>query len=184
MRLSSICSIALATTFAATAAMAAASDVNIADPNATSRVAKVEVGNRLAVQEVSPATFYHSDAFPAGENCFKVATPPAGKALIIRQVRLNVYQNPSPGPGQDILIFVSANCTTDEVADVNPQGIGQVTTTFDPGVAVPNGSFLSVLVLGSVDAEVFADGYKVDASVAPQAGGQSIQVLGKSRQQQ
>lgn len=183
MRLTSFCTITAAGVFAATAAMAAVTQVNVADPNATSRVAKVEVGNRLAVQEVSPSTFFHASktALTSG-SCVTIATPPAGKALIIRQVRINVYVNPNPGSGQSVLIYPNSICGSGLVGDINPPTIGLFTSTFDPGVAIPNGSVLSVFIGGSLTADVFVDGYKVDASVAPEAGGQTLELSGKSRQ--
>ncbi len=67
----------------------AATPVNIIDPNATTRAAHVEPDNGLAVQEVPPATYYHRATFEIANACTLIATPPRGKALIVRQVRLS-----------------------------------------------------------------------------------------------
>lgn len=186
MRLISFCTLAAGATLIATAAMAAAGDVNITDPNATTRAAKVDVGNRLAVQQVPPATYFHAanTDVTTANGCVVLATPPAGKALIIREVRVDVWKDPSPGQGQYVGIYANASCTLPDVSEVNPATIGQTIVPFDPGLAVPSGSGLSVLVGGSVGAAVYVDGYRVDSSVAPEAGGQTFQESGNVRRHQ
>jgi hypothetical protein len=164
--------------------MAAATAVNIADPSATTRVAKVDVGNRLAVQEVPPSTYFHAANYDVdtGSGCVVLATPPAGKALIIRDVRVDAWKDPTPGQGQYVGIFANASCNYPDVAEVNPATVGQTMVPFDPGLAIPNGSSLSVLVGGSVGVAVYVDGYQVPSAVAPEAGGQVFQMSGTSRQ--
>ena len=90
MHLSKLCTFAAVTaSLSASAAMAAATQVNIADPKSTNRAARVEIGGRLAVQEVPPATFFHSGAILSSAGaCVLLATAPAGKAIGVRQVRV------------------------------------------------------------------------------------------------
>lgn len=168
MQLSPFCASIAGGVFAATAAMAAATQANIADPNVTSRVAKVEAGNRVAVQAVAPSTFFHSaPAAASGDgSCVTVAVPPAGKALVIRHLTINVQNNQSPGA----IVIIAPECSLGEIsADVNVPTVGQFTATFDPGLTIPNGSFLGVrgTSIGTLAMDVWADGYKVDPSVAP-----------------
>src|SRR5690348_5428782 len=71
----------------ATAATAAATQVNIADPIAPSRIVRVDPGSRLAVQEVPPSTYFHAfkPVNPASP-CAVLAAPPSGKALVVQQL--------------------------------------------------------------------------------------------------
>jgi hypothetical protein len=181
MHLTSSWIVAVGGVFAATAAIATtATQVNVADPTVASRVSKVDVGDRLAVQEVPPASFYHSahGGLGSGLGCVVVATPPSGKALIIRQVRVDAYSNSGGGT---VYISVGTDCDS-LVGDVTATTIGPSTTTFDPGLAIPHGSALSVSIAGAIDADVYVDGYRVDANVVPVVGGQTIEVSGKAPQ--
>jgi hypothetical protein len=170
MRLSRIALLSATAAFAATQAVAAATQVNILDPTVTTRVARVEQGNRLAVQEVAPSTFFHHQTLgiAASPSCVAIATTPAGKALVIRQVRVNVTADPSPGSSDIIYVYSGTGCSAGtEAGTVNPPTVGQTTMTFDPGLAIPNGSGMSVVVHGSLAADFYADGYSVAPAVAP-----------------
>src|SRR4051794_6169647 len=82
----------------ATPSMAAATQVNIADPTTPSHIAKVEIGNRLAVQEVPPANFFHAGiGVDPASGCNHVASAPTGRALIVRQVRVTVTSSGGSG---------------------------------------------------------------------------------------
>jgi hypothetical protein len=85
---------------------------------------------------------------------------------IIRNVKVDVFTDPTPGAGQRVDIFAGNACGI-LVADVNPPGVGVTLWPFDPGVAIPAGSSLSVNVAGAVQAEVYADGYTVPAAAVP-----------------
>jgi hypothetical protein len=164
------------------AAMTAATQVNIVDPTIPARVAHVDAGNRLAVQEVPPSTFFHALAVMPAPGCRTLAIVPAGKALIVRQVRIDVYADPTPGNGQNVRIYPNPTCSAPAVADVNPPNIGVNTVTFDPGLVIPEGSEFSAEVAGSVAGEAYVDGYTVAPSVAPLAG-QVIQAQGRNGQE-
>jgi hypothetical protein len=184
MRLISLCTLAAGAMLITSAAMAAATAVNIADPNAASRIAKVDVGNRLAVQEVPPSTYFHAANYDLtnSDGCFAIAMPPSGKSLVIRQVRVDVWKDPTPGQGQYVGIYPNGSCSGADVGEVNPAGFGQTIVPFDPGLAVPNGSSLGLFVGGNVGVVVYVDGYQVPSAVAPEAGGQVLQLSGTSRQ--
>jgi hypothetical protein len=170
---------AAATLFLSTnAALAQAAQVNITDPNKANRAVQVEPGSRLAVQEVPPASYFHSSHLGISLNggCVQIAVPPSGKALIIKQVRVNADENPNPGNGSKVYVYANGNCAPGIVGSVTPQGLGLSTITFEPGLAVPSGGFLSAVAAGSLQADVYADGYVVASGVAPPVGGQTIQL--------
>jgi hypothetical protein len=185
MQVSKLCVLAaLAAACSANAANAAATQVNITDPNAATRAAHVEPGNRLAVQEVPPTNFYHNSNFGlnAGSGCQQIAIPPAGKALVIQDVRINVYADPSPGLGQFVYLSLGFDCSSASVVgDLDPPTVGQTVVPFGSGLTIPASSALSILVGGSVATEAYVDGYTVPTAVAPTAG-QTVQVHGRSSQ--
>jgi hypothetical protein len=66
--------------------------------------AKPDRGGAEAAASLSPATtvkpgsFFHSAAFGLsdGSGCVAIARPPAGQALIVTQVRVDVFNDPTP----------------------------------------------------------------------------------------
>ena len=176
-----VCAVtAFVTSLSATAAMAAATQVNITDPNTANRGAHVEVGGRLAVQEVEPASFFHSAAVGI-IGCTHVAVPVSGKALVVREIRVN-----SISTSGFIAFYADATCTSgDLVAEVDLPitGHGGYTVTFDPGIAISSGGALSAIPSGGgdVSGNIYVDGYSVSASAAPVVG-QTIQVRGSLKQ--
>jgi hypothetical protein len=181
MHLYRICALAAAAAVLSASAAMAATPVNIVDPNAASRAAHVEPGNRLAVQEVAPATFFHSGAIlSSADACVPLATPPAGKALIVRQVRVNVHDIGAVGGNNTIFVYLGEFCN-EVVGEVSPNAVGLVAITFDPGLVLPAGGTLSATAFGSPRADVNTDGYIVASSVAP-AVGQTLQLSGRPSQ--
>jgi hypothetical protein len=157
---------------ATNAAFAQATQVNITDPNSTTRAAHVEPGGRLAVQEAEPNTFFHQTTFhiAGASGCTVIATAPAGRALIVRQVRVNVFADSSPGQGNNVSLYAGGSCSTaNEVGDVNPASVGQTIVSFEPGLVIPAGSTMTALALGGVETETFVDGYTVPSTVAQSA---------------
>jgi hypothetical protein len=167
-----------------TAFAAGATVVNIADPTTRAHVARVNasgqlqtsgstsVTNTVNTELAAPSTYVHAPAFNLMNSraCTLIAAPPTGKAMIAREVRINVSLDPSPGADQWVYIWDSASCTGSPVAGVNPATIGEATLPFDPGLGVPANSGLSVLVGGSVVAEAYTDGYSVASSLIPATG--------------
>jgi hypothetical protein len=165
----------------ATAAIAAATQVNITDPRATTRAALVEPGQRLAVQQVAPSTFFHAVNSILGPGCAAIAVAPSNKALVIRQAHVTVYGGSASGSIPFVAFYASSGsgCTGGLVGDVLPTGIGGVLPySFDPGVAVPAGGTFAVNNFGNYEIEIYVDGYTVAPGVAPPVGGQTIQVHG------
>ena len=173
--------VALFIALGGTALAATGTVVNIADPTTASHVAKVDANGKLQVgggpvsltgtattQLAAPSTYLHSRFFPIAGSCNVVATPPAGKAMIVRDVRIDVYQDPMPGSGQYVSLYSDNTCSS-LVGDVNPATVGETVLPLDPGLGIPAGSGLSVLVGGSVGAEVYTDGYAVPSGQGPAA---------------
>jgi hypothetical protein len=171
--------VALFVALGGTALAATGTVVNIADPTTAANVAKVDANGRLQVgggpvsltgtvttQIAAPSTYLHSSSFPTGGTCTVVATPPTGKAMIVRDVRINVYKDPMPGSGQYVAFYNDTGCFN-LVADANPATVGETVLPFDPGLGIRVGSVLSVVVGGSVAAEVYTDGYAVPPGQVP-----------------
>jgi hypothetical protein len=166
-------------------AMAAATVVNIADPTTPSRIAHVDSNGKLEVsdgggsltvdgtvntQGTAPSNYVHVFGFAnSTSGCSVVARPPIGKAMIVRDLRIDVYQDPSPGIGQLVAVYSDATCST-LVGDVNPSTVGETVLPFDPGLGIAANSGLSITAQGSVAAEAFTDGYSVPASQVPAVG--------------
>ena len=167
---------AFVTGVSATAAMAA-TQVNIADPANVNRKAHVEIGGRLAVQEVEPTSYFHS-AHLGIYGCTAVAVPLPGKALIVRQVRVHSIT------GGYITLHANADCSYGGiVGEVNLPISGGYTESFDPGITIPAGGTLSAEPSdnNNVSGDIYVDGYTVASSVAPTVG-QTIQVRGRLQQ--
>jgi hypothetical protein len=126
------------------------------------------VDGTVTAQQAAASTFQHSAVLGLTGNrgCVVIAQPPANKALIVREVRVDVFNDPSPGPSQTVSIFAGLGCNT-IVGDVNPPTVGQTVVPFDPGIGVPAASGLSAFASGSVQAETYTDGYSVPSSQVP-----------------
>ena len=134
----------------ASAAMAA-DPVNIQDPIITARVARVDAGNRLAVQEVPPSSFFHTpDVTVSGTTCIVIAAAPTGKALIVRQIR--VVAESVPTTSDTVIFHTSSDCSGPSWQWTFPVLPGQNIVTFDPGLAIPEGTGLSALASGNMTA--------------------------------
>jgi hypothetical protein len=129
----------------------------------------LQITGSVTATPSSPGNYVRGAAFDVagGGGCVKVLAPPAGKALIVRNAEIDTFDDPSPGFGQTVELFVGP--CGELVADVNPPEIGPTSLAWDPGLAVPAGSELSAVGTGSLSAEVYASGYLVSASSVPAA---------------
>jgi len=159
------------------AARATGSSVNIVDPSVATQMAKVssggalQVGGSVTATQAAPVNFVRASAVGLGSGrCTTVMTPPSGKALVLTQVQIDVYQDPSPGLGESVALYRGAGCSfSDVIADVKPPTIGATVLPFAPGVAIPAGSAVSAAADDSVKAELYLLGYAVSASSVPAA---------------
>jgi hypothetical protein len=171
--------VALFVALGGTALAATGTVVNIADPTTASHVAKVDANGKLQIgggpvslsgtattQLAAPTAYVHRFGFDNSSSCTVIAQPPTGKAMIVRDVRIDVYEDPSPGISQLVALYDDTTCS-DLIADVNPPTIGETVLPFDPGVGIPAGSSLSMVTNGSVAAEVYTDGYSVPSNQVP-----------------
>ena len=158
-----LCALAAAMALvSATAAYAAATQVNITDPNTQNRAAHVDKGGRLAVQEVPPASFFHQGGFLNGANsCVTFGTAPANKAVVVRQIRIDVTDIGTSAP-RTITFFLGSFCN-EVVGQATPGAVGPLTVTFEPGLVLNPGA--AIAASGSPQAALFVDGYTIDPSV-------------------
>jgi hypothetical protein len=172
---------ALFTALGGTGLAATGSLVNIADGTDAARIAHVnahgglQVAGTVTAQLATPANYLHSGLLnlTSASGCVHLTTAPMGEAIIVRQVRFDIFANPSPGVGQTVHIYEDPNCLT-LVADVNPSGLGEVIVPFDPGLGIPAGSSLSTDATGSVKAEAYMDGYLVPSAQVPAVANRKI----------
>jgi hypothetical protein len=170
--------IALFVALGGTALAATGTVVNIADPTNAANLAHVNpagalqttgsVTNTVTVQIAPPSAYIHTTTFAvtSTRGCLVLATPPAGKAMVVREARVDVFGDPTPGPDQDITIYSDTTCTK-QVADVNPGTVGETVLPFDPGLGIPANSGLSARATGAAEAEVYTDAYSVPSGSVP-----------------
>jgi hypothetical protein len=165
------------TAFAATGQL-----VNIVDPGNASQEAKVYSSGNMKVgdgsgpervdgtttsREAPASALFHGLAF-VGPNgpCTPLATPPAGKALILKSVALDTFTIGTPGIGKFAALFLGTAGCENLVMEINPPGIGLINQPFEPGLGVPAGQRLWVRAF-EISAEADAFGYSTTASSVP-----------------
>ena len=138
--------------------------VQIANP--AGRVAQVTRAAQLTAAEASPESYFNGiGTVHAGQGCKLIAAAPANKGLIIKRIRYNVTSVPSPGVGTYVITYVGTGCTN-YVDSINPAGIGQTTSEFEPGLAIPKGQGLYATGIG-LSSELWLSGYVVGGGVVP-----------------
>jgi hypothetical protein len=169
----------------------AVSGSNVFLTDATSGThAAVNSTGALTVAQASPKNFYVHERFPTGV-WSKLATPPAGKALVITSILFDTWAVASPGLGSNIALEMSTtdnSCTSitnTQVADVNPSGVGATTVPFQPGLVVPANRSLCELNgnPGSLNVEVYAYGFLIPAASAPAGANLTLSSLSPNAQQ-
>jgi hypothetical protein len=157
-------------------------NVAVQDPVSGTK-AKVDAGRHVLVSDgngsmtvdgtvterlATAGNFVHSNTAKAkaANGCIQLQAAPAGKAVVIRQIRVNVVADPTPGAADAVVVFTGSTCTT-QVARANPGGVGLTVIPLDPGLAFKAPTRLFVSASGGLEAEVTADGYLVPASELP-----------------
>ena len=159
-------------------AYAAGSKIEITGPGTNGRAAQVGVASQLYTAETSPQLYVRGVGFSQGQ-CNEVLRPPAGKAVVLKTARYNVFANSSPGLGNWVSLYVGTGCTS-LVDSHNPAQIGSSEARFEPGVVVPDGQALWVKTSGNVQSELYAFGYVVPKGAAPSAASAPAQSGGDS----
>jgi hypothetical protein len=159
--------------------------VNIVDGTSAANVAKVsssgslQVSGSVTVSQASASNYLRGAAFGLSSTaCQSVLSPPSGKAMIVTEVVVDTFSDPSPGSAQAVGIWLGSGGCQQEVADVNPPTVGPAVVNFAPGLAVPAGATLSVDVRGAIQAEAFAFGYAVSSSSVPPLVGSGVAAPG------
>ena len=141
------------------AVQAAGSLVEISSPN--DRKAFVTAANQLQTAEATPKNVVHGwKSLASAATCARVLGPPAGKALMLKTLTVSVTQNPSPGDTEYAAFYVGTECARYLTHHV-PAQTGIETINFEPGVPIPDGEALWMLVGGDVAAYATAVGYLV-----------------------
>jgi hypothetical protein len=128
-------------------AVAAYTNVAIQDP-VTGKKSYVDKGRRLWVYNsitgadeiVSQFVRFFGAAPPS---CSALATPPAGKALVVKSIRTDHYDDNQPG--LDLGLRVGSSCSpssSDLVASVTSGDSKAIQQYFEPGIVVPAGQSL------------------------------------------
>src|SRR4051794_12560538 len=181
--------IALLIALGGTALAATGQLVNITDPVNAANKAKVDATGRLNVgdgtgpmtvdgtvtsQQAAPASFVRmfGSAGSGFTACRVIATPPAGKAWVIRSIGTDVYTTGSEDLGVPFFVgyFNNTNCGLDGLFDeVHVIRPGRVQSSYEPGIAVPNGGGLSMEVSLPPNAgvDVYPQGFAVPSAAVP-----------------
>ena len=157
--------------------------VNIVDPNTAAQAAKVAPGGFLQVgdgagpltvdggvtaREAPLNTLYRTFAALGPNACGAVATPPAGKALIVKTVSVDFF---GAAAGQYIGLSIasaSTPCSGSTVQYVDHPEVGLVVLPFEPGLAIPAGKVLAANASSVGGTRTVAvTGYTVAASSVP-----------------
>jgi hypothetical protein len=144
------------------AAAVAAGNVGIIGSNGNT--AKVTTSGSLQVAEATPASFKEYIRFGLIDSagCVKVATVPAKKGFVLKELTVDVWDDPSPGSGQDIEFFTTKTCTVRSIIfDVNPGSVGAYQYAFNPGFGVARGHSLYAEAFG-VSGETYLNGFYVN----------------------
>jgi hypothetical protein len=149
------------------AAAVAAGNVGIIGSNGNT--AKVTTSGSLQVAEATPASFKEFVHFSPNPNtCVKVGTVPLRKGFVLRSATFDVFDDPSPGAGQDVILATKKDCSPSSVImDVNPGSVNAYQYSFDPGFAVARGHSLYMEDFGSVNSEVYLVGFYVNPKAVP-----------------
>jgi hypothetical protein len=156
--------------------------VNIVDPGNAAQAAKVDAAGKLNVgdgsgaltvdgtttsRESPPSTLFHSFTFPpANGACVPLATPDAGKALVIKSVTLDTFVIDTAAAGRFAGLWLGANGCENLIMEINPPGVGLLNQPFEPGLGVPAGQRL--WIFGSnITSQASAFGYSVPANAVP-----------------
>jgi hypothetical protein len=159
----------VAAILAPAATIAATSFVQIQGPSGD--VAAVDMGHQLLV---GPAAFvdyfdtantgpFRGTASPSCE----ILVPAQSKALIVRQVQIDVATDP-PDQGNFVALYSSTACSSGYIRVVHTSGPGQITVSFDPGYRIRGRSGIAAKVFGaSLSVNIAVSGYRVPAAAVP-----------------
>jgi hypothetical protein len=161
--------VVLAAILAPAATIAATSLMQIQGPSGT--VAAVDLAHQLLV---GPAAFgdYFDTASTgpfqgSGSPSCETLVPAQSRALIVRQVQIDVAADP-PGQGNFVALYSSTACSGGYIRVVHTAGPGPITVPFDPGYRIRGGSGIAAKIYGaSLTVNISVSGYRVPAAAVP-----------------
>jgi hypothetical protein len=162
--------VAVGLVLAPTAAVATSIGLNqLVGPNGTHAV--VSRAGQLSVSPADPnlfRTFVEFD-LSESESCVTAYKVPKGYSFVLTNVTVDTYVESSAGLGQNTAVFVSKGSTAchTQIGDVNAPGVGDITIPFTPGFVIPAGSSVDVAAGGTIESEVYGQGYLVPVTAAP-----------------
>ena len=136
--------------------------------------ADVTSDNQLLTTTTDPSAFVNSsfvEVIPASG--VPIVGPPSGLAMVVTTIHVDTFADPTPGPGNDILVDIQPGTTCPFNAQVgsyselvNPPADGETDIPFNPGLALPAGD---VLCAESSGPQVFVTvtGYLVPSNEVP-----------------
>jgi hypothetical protein len=149
----------------AAAVAATITAVNIIGP--TGARAQVSAAGQLETTTAGPSSlrvFYKLGI--AGDVCTPIYTAPPGTSLILQQVSVDVFADPSAGSGDNIAVSTDDQCQN-LLFDDNPSTIGATVFPLGSGVVVPAGRSLYAIGKDLVEGEIYGYGYVVPNVDAP-----------------
>jgi hypothetical protein len=174
-----VCVIAVVALFPVGAWALSFSNVAITDPGGVHQ-ARVSATGSLSVtgsvtgSDALPTDLYQRAAFPNFGSYAPVAAPPAGKALVITSLSVDVYETPA----SFVQLYVSATDATCAavssafVGFVDSSTVGLTTIPIPSGLVIPaNRALCAKGGSAAVNSIVMTFGYTVKASAAPPGAG-------------
>lgn len=183
--------VAVGVILAPVAAVAAGAGVtSLVGPNGT-KAAVARTGQLLTdpADVNTVRVFVNLDNLQAGgtsTGCVSLYTVPAGDSLILTQLTVDTWVDPTPGASNNVLFFTGTSATKclNAINDVNPDTFGDTVVPFSPGIVVPAGDDVAAVANGGISTEAFGTGYLVPVADAPHLTGVSGELapVGRSHQ--
>jgi hypothetical protein len=131
--------------------------------------ADVTPAGQLLSTTVDPSQFYQPFTAETYSGHQGILEAPSTAALVITSIRVDTFQNPTPGPTDTMLFQIEAGaCAGTDVSPygevISPGGIGETVLPLDPGLGIPAGDSLCVGSGGGIESYVTASGYTVPSS--------------------
>ena len=133
-------------------------------------MAKVTHAGQLLSTEVAPATFRAFRRFNVwqSEGCLTLFAAPGTRSFVLKQLVVDVYENPTPGAADYMRIYRGSDCfALQTILTFNPGGVDAYVVPIEPGFGIEAGGEISIEAVGDVKAEVFGFGYLVPMSDVP-----------------
>jgi len=155
-------------------AVASGTNTFITDP-ASNAHARVNGSGQLNVSAAGAKTFFEKNTFGVPTTATPIATPPAGRALVVTSIAIDTWDASVTGVGEFLALQMSTADSTcsllpvDWVYGLNPGALGSTVVPFQPGIVVPAGRSLCATNSDGVNLgfDVYVYGYLVPADSGP-----------------